>query len=55
MPDTAVTRQPPSAIRVSWSVRDGLDRVVEARERDLGRNVTLTEAIEFLIDFWENH
>lgn len=45
--------QPP--IRVSQAARDGLERVIAAREEDLGRNVTLSEAIEFLVDFWENH
>jgi hypothetical protein len=45
----------PSTIKVSRATREGLGRVILAREQDLGRNVTLTEAIEFLIDFWENH
>jgi hypothetical protein len=42
-------------MQVSWAARDGIDRVKEAREAELGRNVTLSEAIEFLVEFWETH
>lgn len=55
MPAEATVRPTQPPIRVSQAARDGLERVIAAREEDLGRNVTLSEAIEFLVDFWENH
>lgn len=42
-------------VRVSEAGRDGLGRVRDAREAELGRKVTLAETLEFLIDFWETH
>lgn len=47
--------QPLTSIKVSRSARESLDRVVEIRTAELGRKPTLSEAIEFLADYWENH
>jgi hypothetical protein len=46
---------PPSPLKIGWAARDGLERVQAIREQELGRKVTFSEVIEFLVERWETH